>query len=337
MKSYLSILIILVISSITIKPNSDSIKFTQLESKIKILENNILELRRDQLNYTIEKNLLKDVYQLNYDRINFIITLILGLFGVLGFLGIKNINTIKKEYTNELNEFKTLRSEFEQKVVSFDNLKQKFEIEIEKLTKTNSVQNVKIQILELKEKINKLLKEDELSMALETVTIALSLSPNDVMLLRDKSTIYCRLGNYKSALKSLLSVYEMEPSYQSIVPDLIELYYFCNQISEAEKLIESNPSWDGSKNKMLIKYLETLDAYHNKELKDFKNIILEQIDKSNLEIAESRFDWDFSDAQWFHVHVKYSDKEKILINYIWYLQGEVSGQTLLNSIDSKTN
>ena len=314
--------------------NIDSVKVYKLESKMKILEDQLSEVRRDQLNYSIEKNIIKDVYSNNYERINLTITFVLGLFGVLGFLGIKNVNSIKKDYTNELNEIKALRETFEQKIIVFNALKEKYDEEIKNISQTNTIQNNKIQLLELREKLKKLMKEKEFSLALETVLIALDLSPDDTSLLIDKAMINCRLGSFKDSVKTLKKAIEIEPLNDTIILNLIEAYYFNNQPREAKELIaKHNDIITAAKDGKLLKYLETIDTYHNQDLDALKQIVEEQIDKSDLESKKKRFNWNFDDIHWFHAHVRIPNKDKVLIQYIWYMKGDSTGSEVLKTLN----
>lgn len=335
MKYRLLLILGIIVLSINVFANTDSLKYLELESKYQMLDDKLKEVRRDQLNYSIEKNLLKEVYQNNFDRINLTITFVLGLFGLLGFLGIRNINSIKKDYSNELSELKRLRGGFEEKINVFNSLKEKYDNEIEKIINTNTIQSNKIQLLELKEKIRKQIKEKEYTMALETVSVALELAPENISFLKDKAIINCRLGAYKDSIKTLKKALEIEPSNESVVTDLIEIYHFNNQINLAKKLMELNENWiDVERKDKLLKYLETIDIYHNRDAESLINIVKEQIDETDLKSKKQRFSWNFEDVHFFHAHVKYPKKERILIIYIWYLKGDYSGEDALKEINN---
>ncbi|HEY1047976.1 MAG TPA: hypothetical protein VGF79_16160, partial [Bacteroidia bacterium] len=93
---------------------SDSIS---LNNRFDIIERNVKQIETNQLNYKIEKDLLKETYSNNYERINLIITIVLALIAILGALGIKDINNIQKNYKLELERLNNLRDEFNQKSV----------------------------------------------------------------------------------------------------------------------------------------------------------------------------------------------------------------------------
>ena len=111
MKYFLFISILLFLSSSY--SQEDSLKIFKIQEEVKILSNKVEETRRDQLNYSLEKDLLKETYSNNYDRLNFTITGIFGVFAVLTFFGIRDLNSIKKEYKEELDKLTNLKVEIE--------------------------------------------------------------------------------------------------------------------------------------------------------------------------------------------------------------------------------
>lgn len=334
MKYKLILFLLLIGGNIKAQNSIDSLKVVRLELKYQILEDRFKEVKRDQLNYSIEKDIYKEVYKNNFERINITITFVLGLFGVLGFLGIRNISTIKKDYSNELQYLKELRQSFEVKIDEFSSLKENYDNELKTISETNITQNNKIQLLELKEKIKNKIKNDELTMALETSLVALELAPKDTSLLKDVGKIYCRLGEYKDSIRVLKKIMEIEPENAPIA-DLIEIYYFNNQIETAKKLIKENPDWvSEEKKETILRFLNVIDIYHNKNIEDLKSIINEQIDMTDLSSETQRFLWDFEDIHHFHKNVKYPEKEYILIRYIWYLKGDYSGELVLEDINN---
>ena len=68
-----------------------------INRKLEDLEFRLKRIEGNEQNYKLEKDLLKETYSNNYERINFFITIALGLIGILGFLGIRDISSIKKE------------------------------------------------------------------------------------------------------------------------------------------------------------------------------------------------------------------------------------------------
>ncbi|MEK6744629.1 MAG: hypothetical protein AABZ15_13530 [Nitrospirota bacterium] len=79
-------------------------KTTIAESDFYKIKDDIQEIRRDQLNYKIEKDLLKETYSTNYQTINFMISLAL-LFLVLWLISASEVSQRIKNniWVNSIN------------------------------------------------------------------------------------------------------------------------------------------------------------------------------------------------------------------------------------------
>lgn len=95
------------------------------------IEDAMKEVKRDELNYRMEKDLLKEAYASNLQTINTVITIVLGMFTVIGFLGVKSILQLQQAYRDKLDELSKLAAGFQAKF-------QEIETEQQKL-KTNSM------------------------------------------------------------------------------------------------------------------------------------------------------------------------------------------------------
>ena len=85
MKYWILIIIYSLLFSLNAQ-KADSSANEKLENELKKLSDQVTEVRRDQLNYQIEKDLLKETYSSNMDTINIVIAIILAIFGIIGFL-----------------------------------------------------------------------------------------------------------------------------------------------------------------------------------------------------------------------------------------------------------
>src|SRR5437764_14025284 len=64
------------------------------QEQLRRLADAVTEVRRDQLNYQIERDLLKETYGSNLQTINLVLTIVLGAFAVIGYLGVRSIGTL---------------------------------------------------------------------------------------------------------------------------------------------------------------------------------------------------------------------------------------------------
>ncbi len=147
----------------------------QLKQDIKTTSNDVEILRRDQTNYRIEKDILKEVYSSNYQTINIIITIVLGVIGVLGYLGIRSIKEVKSDYANELSELRKLKSTFEVELLALVNKQKEFESKIGDLAKTNEEQDRRLKVLEIIEKISKIIGTGQWQWALQYISLGLDI------------------------------------------------------------------------------------------------------------------------------------------------------------------
>lgn len=306
----------------------------RIESRFKILENQLEEVKRDQLNYKIEKDLIRETYSTNYDRINMGIAFILGIIGLIGYLGIRDINSIKKQYKSELDNLTQLRQGFETKIAELESTKTKYDNSIKEFTETNKLQNDKLQIIEIKEKISKCLRENEITRALEYCVVALEIAPKDNALLRTKSIIYNRLGKFGDSKKTLLEALENEPDDTSLKLDLIEVLIFNKEIEEAQKLMEKyKADIDKKAEGKLNTFLNILISYIKDDFDTVKEAIVKEISKYDLDIKSLKIDgWSVKEALYFAAYNKLGEKFELLKNYLWFKEGQVSGKEALERI-----
>lgn len=307
--------------------NSDSLAIKNIEFRMEQIDNQLKEVRRDELNYQIEKNLLKETYSNSYERISLIITIILGIIGILGYMGIKDINSIKKEYTNELAKLKQLQTDLASKFTEFQTSKVKYDSELHDILRTNEEQNNKIKVLELKEKINNLIKEDQYGSALEFCIVALELSPTDTALLRSKALIFTRLRNFKESISTYIKILEIDKNNNSAVFDLTEVYLMSNQRIEYNKMLTQYSSL--FKEKMEGKLLEIfsiITSYQDKEIDKLKAIAFANINLSDLQSkGKKTIEWDLKDLKIYLANEPSTQERIIAQNIIWYLDGLISG------------
>ena len=88
--------------------DESSTTYSAINDRLDRHEHLIKTISGDRINYRIEKDLLKEAYSSNLQTINMVITFVLGVFAFLGYLGIRDISTIKKEYLLELSKLLSL-------------------------------------------------------------------------------------------------------------------------------------------------------------------------------------------------------------------------------------
>jgi hypothetical protein len=117
----------------------------------------LAEVRRDQLNYRVEKEILEKSYATSIQTISTVVTILFGVFTVLGIFGLKDIASFKKDFSTELDRLREVRGAFE---VARQELLTKQEVaenEYKKLLSQNQEQDRKLRVLELREKVAKII------------------------------------------------------------------------------------------------------------------------------------------------------------------------------------
>lgn len=319
--------------------NNDSIRILDLEQKINKLESNLKSVENNQLNYKIEKDLLKETYSNNYENINMIITIVLGIIGILGYLGIRDINSIKKEYILELNNFRTLKSEFEIKYKEFSQEKGKIDSEIKEILIENEKQNRKLKFLELKEKVGSLISNSRLYEALEFIKAALDINPDDEEMLTYKARTLCRLNQIDDSISIYKKLQKDHPEKSYIELNLLEMLVIGNNRKEYNLLIEKHSDTLILKsNGKLLALFEIIFIYNSDKNADLIQHIKPLIDFTELNIMKKNIsDWDLTEIKYAISHQPDSKNKTYLQNLVWYLDGQVNTKTLCGILNIPIN
>ena len=325
---YITITIALFVATVC-SAQTDTIKLNMLQERVATLSNKVDEVKRDQNNYSIEKDLLKETYSNNFDRINLVLTALLGIFAVLTFFGIRDINSIKKEYKEELEKLRNLQLDIEAKSREFDLSKKKYDEEITLILKQNEEQNKKIKILEIKDKIASLFKEKQYGSALEFCAVALELSPDDKALLYEKGKILGKLNRTGEAIEAYEKLISLDSNHFGAIVNLTELYLFLNQAEKANEFIKTHPNlFTAGRDVNVLEFFELIKKYHSNDIVGMKEYAKVIIDKQNPATQKKFVGWDFYDAIAFSYFEPDSEKKEVFRKILFYLNGNVKGTDL---------
>ncbi len=307
---------------------------TSLNRRLDDIEHTIKQIDANQLNYKIEKDLLKETYSNNYEKINLVITLILGVMGVLGYLGLKDISTIKKEYEQELSNLRQVQGQINLKTQEFDTDKKKFEEDLKSIIKENEEQSRKIKFIELKDKVRILFKDNNLAPALEFANVALQINENDSDLLNKKGRILCRLNQLKDAVERFMAARKANPSDNTTILNTAECLFFSKDLPGAKKLIEEhNTLFEKKDNGRLIELFNIIELYYAGDKAQLLLIAKGYVNFNNLQLADKKINgWDLKEAQYFVHYQDESELKSIIQNIIWYWDGHINGEKLLTNL-----
>ncbi|HEX7476535.1 MAG TPA: hypothetical protein VF331_01890 [Polyangiales bacterium] len=231
-------------------------------ARLQRLEERVTEVRRDELNYQIERDLLKEAYSSRLETINIVIAISLALLAILGFLGVRSVSATRDEFRAELERLRDLRSRSETRLLEIEAEQVKARAKFEELTKTNAEQDQRLRLLELQEKVISLIKDRAFSRALDYIAAGLSTSPRDTTLLRSKSSCYFFLFRISDAIPVLELLREIDPQDTGTVCDLCEAYLLVRDRKSHLELVDQEPRALASK-PFLTWYFEAARCYQD--------------------------------------------------------------------------
>jgi hypothetical protein len=322
--------------TIKVKTNFSTIsKDQEIELKVYALEHKLKTIAQSQLNYKIEKDLLKETYSNNYDRINIFIAIVLSIFGLIGYSGIRSINTIKKEYITELAELKSTKTTFEQKAIELDKESKKINLDLKTIFEENQNQNNQIKFLELKSKIKNLIKENNIILALEFLNAALKINPHDISCLSEKANIMIMLGKIEDSNKIHMKCYEENPEDINVAFNYVESLYFSGNIKLAKEIINKHKNeFEKKCDGKLLPFLEIIEHYHNKEIDKLKEKAKSYVTLENIKETQNFMNkkWSLKEAHYFTHALEKSELQNALKQIILYWDRKINGKGLLTSL-----
>jgi tetratricopeptide (TPR) repeat protein len=327
--------LVLLGNSVYPKDTTRVISNTYENSIIEKINNDIKEIRRDQLNYQIEKNLLKETYSSNFTTVQIIISLILGLFAILGYLGLKGIISLKKEYDQELTKIRELKSDFETRLGELTASQEKVKGQLSSIDALNEEQNKKIKLLEIKEKVASWYSQKAYQRALEYIAVGLELAADDIELLTMRAFSFLSLKNYAEALEAHLKVLAIDPTNQSIIVNLAELYLVTGQLENYKKLLSEKSAFITSHSEGLLAFLEVFRLFLEGNYQQMKEMIASFVNKNDFSLTKNYMEgWDLSDFQ-HAISLKPDNPEKALLSsFANYLKGILQGLQIKSLLGS---
>ncbi len=315
----LALILMLICFAIPIMSAPDTTKVSDsVVESLKILKQDVQELRRDQLNYSIEKNLLKEAYTSSYNTIQSTIVIILGVLALIGIAGLLQLRQISKEYKSELSNLRSMKSNYEGKLKRMLQKLGQMRMQVETIQQTNEDQNLKIKILELKEKALTYYNLKLYSRAIEYLDVALEIDTNSVDLHNIKRLCLMNSNRFAETATELEKIRLLADS-SDVVSDLREAYLLSNNVL-AFDAVEFNESYVIKPS--VSNYLTSLRCFILGDIEHLKEIISKEISAFN-EDSMSPVDignWSFSECLRYLSTKPNSQLKSIFLTYIAFLQ-----------------
>jgi len=214
----------------------DSTQVDDLPRRITRAEERLEEVRRDQLNYRVERDLLKETYSSNLQAVNLIIVIILGVFSVLGFLGLRSVGGLADRFRRELTELSNLRARLESQLADLQTKQAEASAKFNQLSDKNEEQDKRLKVLEIQEKVAALYQNRDYARALEYVLIGLELAPKDERLRNLRINSLTKLGRFAQSIPLLEELYAEFPENLRLACNLAELYLIEGRVTDYQQL-----------------------------------------------------------------------------------------------------
>lgn len=318
------------------KKDSTIQKMSEIDVAIKNINNDIKEVRRDQLNYKIEKDLMKEMYSSNIQIINIVIAIIASVFAFLGFFGLRDISSLQKSYKKELEKLTRIKSEFEHEIKNIYNEQNAAKQTYNEIIKTNEDQNIKIKLLEIRDKARSLAKEKNYYNAIEYCAIGLELDPKNYGILFEKAMAQFKLRQYANSIKTHLELLEIDSNSISVKVNLCELYLIVGDIPSYTALYDKIKIELVEKhNNNIDKYFEAFKLYIEKKESDLRISIADYLNTCESG-KKKRCVWDFSDFLVFLKSQPNSSSKDLVKSLISFLDGETDKDEMLQLVNNST-
>ena len=315
--------------------SNQEVELKRIINDIEILRDSIKETRRDQINYKLEKDILKEAYSTNVQTINIIITLILAVFTVIGFVGVKSIGSTKDEFKNELDNLKLIKIKYEEKFLEIGTYLENSKEELKSIKETNEDQNKRLKILEIQEKTGSLISERQFSRALEYISIGLNISDNDIVLLTQKTACLMSLGHFQESINVLRKLIKIDPDNHGHPANIIELSLLTRNIDQYNYYINKYSDFIiENYNSKLIWYYEFIKFYIEGSNQRIKQHIINGVAESETEKIRPLNRWNFAEIKLAFNSDPPSENKKILFDGINYLDGKITGAEFRASIEN---
>lgn len=261
-----------------------------IEQSLRSLTDQIAEIRRDEQNYKIEKDLYKNFYDTHLNTVNYSISLITGLLAVLAFLGYKDIHEIRREYSRELERLKVTTSDFERR---YEQLKDS-QKELEQQSKT---QGNKIKVLEIQETVNNHVNQRNFDRAFEYCEAGLDIAPEDEILLSFKSLLLMKRKNFTDSIAILSELLKKAPGNGSLILNLLECHYITNNLAGFTALYSTPGNRTAIATSNNEVHLELFDVLQLHLQKNYPGMLARI--KSFAESPKTRpVNWKYTTASW---------------------------------------
>ena len=302
-------------------------------TEIRSIQREVEKLRLDQINYRLEKNILKEAYSSSIETINTVITIVLAVLAVLGFIGIKSIRDLKSQFSSEFAKLQNLRARYQAQLREIRSSQKLAEARMQELADVNSLQDNRLRILEIQEKAGALVISRDFRRALEYIAIGIDIDPDDSVLLHQKAACHWNLSEFREAIVVLKKLLNLEPDSPSVVENLAEMHLLVMDYESFDALLAdyhgvleryAGGPW-------LAVYLMAAREFTAGNVQGIRDIIETNIRCENPVKRHTEDNWEFVQILTALRSQPDTAQKRLMLALISYLQGEQTEAELLEA------
>lgn len=307
------------------------------QADVAALRHQLEIVQRDQLNYKIEKDLLKEAYSSNLQSVNLVITIVFGIFAVLGYAGMRSIKEIRTDYRAELDKLKELKGSFEKELDSLRAKQRDFELSVAELTRTNDAQDRRLKVMEIIEKVGSLIGNRAYGWALEHISIGLSLDPKNAILLAQQAQCYGKQGQLGAAISSSRKLLEVEPDNIGHITNLCEYLALAGDKAAFESYYQKYASQiESGAEGALSAYLKVVALTTTASIDQARSFLADFAKQQSPEPKARLDNWSFDDAIAATRGMPANSQKDLLMTIVRYFRGELSSPDLLTTLSAQS-
>ncbi|MBA5640262.1 hypothetical protein H3H37_24665 [Duganella sp. LX20W] len=292
-------------------------------------------LRRDQINYKIEKDLLKESYSSTLQSISTAISLIsvaVGfVFTAFGYIGFKSIGKLKEDYSEALRESKKLKDDLESEILALERKQKKIEGDVAEVIGVNDQQARRIQLLELTEKIGGLVQNRHFDWALEHIKTAMEIDSEFPPLLKLKAITECGLKDYRAGIISYRQAFDKDKKIDTgSLLNCMEVILLFGDVSEYREMYNKYKAVvDAAHSGFIAKFFEAICCIRNNDLFSLKASMRPVVESSPPGNSSKLGTWNLSEVDEYVELMEDGELKDVGLKFLKFFVGQESRETLL--------
>jgi len=295
----------------------------ELKSNVSTIRDTVEIIKRDQVNYKIEKDLLTLAYSSNLQTVNLVITIVLGVFAILSYFGLKGIPSIKSDYSKELDDLKNIKNKLDTEIQNVISEQKKVKEQLVKIDETNRHQDTRLKVLEIKEKVQQLMEAKKYALAVEYADAGLALDSSNVSIMHIKGLCHSKLAQFQQCIDTLKPALGINRDDRIAIVNSAEAYLMIRDTDGFEKLYKEHQEIiDKDYQGAVRTYFFAMRAGVSNDLQGLKDIVKKYVDTCPDGAVARMGGWQFDEATWFHRRLPNGAIKTLFGTLIAFLKGE---------------